>query len=112
MARGGKREGAGRPPGPDKSKRMLAEILEAIGCNPLENLAKIAKGERVHCATGINKELGEFMEEDALPTMDQIITANKELLQYVHPKKKAIEHTGKDGGEIPLGLALRFVKTD
>lgn len=100
MAKGGKQPGAGRPPGPDKAKRMLAEILETMNCDPLRILADIAKGERVKCTTYLDKDRGEHMEEAIIPTLDQRKDACKELLSYVHPKKKAVEHSGPNGDPI------------
>lgn len=32
-----------------------------------------------------------------------------EIAQYVLPKRKAIEHSGVDGGEIPLRVNVRFL---
>lgn len=92
MARGGKREGAGRKKGSlNKVLTSIADMLDEMGCNPLQNLAKVANGEK-HFAQVSDGELGEVY-----PTLDQMIAANKELSQYVAPKRKAVEHTGGDG---------------
>lgn len=107
----GKKTGGRKKGTPNKRTQMLEEILESMNCAPLENLARIANGERIRCTTYLNKETGEQVEEDVIPTLDQQITANKELLQYLYPKKRATEVTGKDGGPIDLrGINVTFGK--
>jgi hypothetical protein len=47
------------------------------------------------------------------PEADQQLrfNANKEVAQYMHAKRKAIEHSGPDGEGIPLtNLTLEFVR--
>lgn len=98
MAAGGKREGAGRKPGvPNKKTQLLEEILQSLNCDPIANLAKIANGERIMSLAYANKETGEFVESEVMPTIDQIKDANKELCQYIYPKRKAVEHSGSIG---------------
>lgn len=98
---GGKRPGAGRPKG-SKSKRTYEAmaILDALGVNPIENLARIAAGHPIRAQIGLNKDNGDIIVEDVIPTLEQQLAANKELAQYVAPKLKAIEHSGTDGGAI------------
>lgn len=103
MASGGKRAGAGRKKGvPNKKTQIVEEILESLGCNPLLNLVRIAMGERIMATTYLNKETGERVEEAVIPTLDQQLAANKELCQYVYPKRKAIEHSGPGGEKAVL----------
>jgi hypothetical protein len=62
----------GRPKG-SKNKQMLAVIdwLEALGCDPIEGMARITMGERAD-----------------LSLRAQVY---KELLQYIAPKHEAVE---------------------
>lgn len=81
MARGGKREGAGRKPGEQtKAQAMIEEILETLDCRPIEILASFAKGQPT-------EKGGEK------PTMEQRLGAAKELAQYIYPKRKAVENS-------------------
>lgn len=80
MEHGGKRKGAGRPKGTPSKKTIEAqERLEELGCDPLEVLALIASGE------SLGSEVPDIaMRKDAA----------KDLMQYVYPKRKAVEHSG------------------
>jgi Family of unknown function (DUF5681) len=71
----------GRPKG-SKNKQTLAvtELLEALGCDPIEGMAMIA------------------MDEKADPTLRAQIY--KELAQYIAPKRKAVEM--KTEGQLSL----------
>lgn len=103
MARGGKREGAGRKKGTlNKLLTSVADMLDEMNCNPLQNLAKVANGEK-HLAQVADGVLGEVY-----PTLDQMVAANKELAQYVAPKRKAVEHSGV-GGEPLTGITVNLV---
>ena len=77
---GGFRQGAGRPKGSlgEKTKAVQAK-LEELGCDPIEALANIS------------------MDNSNTPELR--FQANKELAQYVAPKRKAIEMDASvDGG--------------
>jgi hypothetical protein len=77
---GGFRQGAGRPKGSlgEKTKAVQAK-LEELGCDPIEALANISM--------------------DTSNTPELRFQANKELAQYVAPKRKAIEMDANlDGG--------------
>ncbi len=51
MPNGGKREGAGRKAGvPNKNTRDVQEMLDRLGVNPFEGMARIASGD-VSCGT-------------------------------------------------------------
>jgi hypothetical protein len=101
MAKGGKREGAGRPKGAVSQKTLeFTELAEKHGVRPGEIMMRVAKGERIMALAYANKETGEFVEEHIMPTLDQMLMADKEITQYVYPKRKAIEHGGPDGGPI------------
>ena len=78
MARGGKREGAGRPKGAKNLRTLDAmERFEALDCDPLEGMVRIA----VQAEKEGDKALAGNMY--------------KELSQYVYPKKKAVEVKGE-----------------
>tara|TARA_A100001201_G_C3930981_1_gene153589 strand:- start:171 stop:461 length:291 start_codon:yes stop_codon:yes gene_type:complete len=77
---GGFRQGAGRPKGSlgEKTKAVQAK-LDELGCDPIEALANISM--------------------DTSNTPELRFQANKELAQYVAPKRKAIEMDANlDGG--------------
>lgn len=77
---------AGRKKGtPNKKTQDVTDKLEAMGCDPIEGMAKIA--------------------EKAFEDADYQLAGNmyKELAQYVAPKRKAIEVTGEGGGPLVLG---------
>lgn len=87
-----------RPKGTLNSKTLEAiGILREKNCEPLGLLADIALGNEIRC--GVTTIAG-YAEVEIRPTLDQRKDAAKELCQYIYPKRKAIEHTGKDGAEI------------
>jgi hypothetical protein len=70
---------------PNKGTLAVAERLEAIGCDPIEGMARIAM--------------------DPETPIDLRAKLYSELAQYVAPKRKPIEHTGGSTGVGPmLGL--------
>jgi len=70
----------GRPKGsPNKRTLEVTARLAALGCDPIEGMAKIAADEM---ALGINGDR----------TLAGRMYA--ELAQYVAPKRKAVEHSG------------------
>ena len=107
--RGGREKGT-----PNKKTQQLEEYLDAIGCDPLEVMAKIAMGEPLLCRASVNdaklhgvnmpKSDGDddFIEIEMRPTFDQRMTAAKELMQYRYPKRRAIEHSGNNGSPIVI----------
>jgi|TARA_R110002051_G_scaffold11297_2_gene41239 hypothetical protein len=77
---GGQRAGSGRPKGSlgEKTKAVQAK-LDLIGCDPIEALANIS------------------MDNSNTPELR--FQANKELAQYIAPKRRAIEMDALvDGG--------------
>ena len=65
---------------PNKRTVELIERLDALGCDPLEGLARIA----------------------ADPATDTALRARvyADLLPYLYPKRKAVELSGPDGGAV------------
>lgn len=83
MARGGKREGAGRPAGAaTKRTREIAERALASGLTPLDYMLSVLRNEE-------------------LPISDRMDAA-KAAAPYVHARLAAIEHTGPDGGALKI----------
>ena len=82
---GGFRQGAGRPKGSlgEKTKAVQAK-LEELGCDPIEALANISM--------------------DISNTPELRFQANKELAQYVAPKRKAIEMDANLDGGLKVNL--------
>jgi hypothetical protein len=76
---------SGRPKG-SRNKLTLEVIdrLEALGCDPIEGMARIAMDEKAE-----------------LSLRAQMY---KELAQYVAPKRKAVEVTGEDGDSLQMEL--------
>jgi hypothetical protein len=111
---GGRAKGA-----PNKLTREAIEILERLGCNPIEGMARIAAGDvpcRVCRGKGKTlyqpahgKELAERTCESCYGSGMEIITPElsgkmyAELANYIYPKRKAVEHSGPDGASLDFG---------
>lgn len=81
MARGGKREGAGRPKGSASRKtREVADRAAEEGLLPLDYMLKVMRDE------GADQKRRDGMAIAAAP--------------YLHPKLSAVEHGGVGGGAI------------
>lgn len=65
----------------NKKSQDVQNMLDEIGCNPIEGMAIIA--------------------QRALENGDDVLAGNmyKELAQYVAPKRKAVEHSGSIDGD-------------
>ena len=89
---GGFRQGAGRPLGDlgEKTKAVQAK-LDQLGCDPIEALANIS------------------MDNSNTPELR--FQANKELAQYVAPKRKAVELDAAVDGGINVNL-VSFAKEE
>jgi hypothetical protein len=74
---------------PNKATSDLILTLNRLKCDPIRGMAQIA------------------MDESNEPALRGKMFA--ELAQYIHPKRKALEHSGPDGGAIPL---LRVIVED
>lgn len=73
--------GAGRKKGsPTKLSKEVASRLEALGCDPIEGMARVANDNTVEVAIRVR--------------------CYAELAQYVYPKRRATEHSGLGGGPI------------
>ncbi len=94
--RGGRQKGT-----PNRTSLGVVDQLAALGCDPIENLARFAQGKPI-------KAMVDGVRMDVIPTPDQQLAANKELAQYVAPKRKAVEHTTA-GGEPITGITVSLV---
>ena len=65
-----------------KITRDVAGLLNELGCNPIEGMAKLATD----------------------PKTSEPIRArmHAELAKYVHPQLRSVEHSGPDGGPIQV----------
>lgn len=88
MARGGKRDGAGRPAGAvTKRTREVAEKAVKEGLTPLDYMLTVLRDENADKADRM------WAAEKAAP--------------YFHAKLASVEHSGKDGGPLVLEI-VRF----
>lgn len=88
MARGGKREGSGRPAGAmTKKTRDVAVKAAAEGLTPLEYMMSV-------------------LRNDEADTKDRMWAAEK-AAPYIHARLASVEHSGKDGGPMVLEI-VRF----
>lgn len=79
MARGGRREGAGRKPGSlTKRTKEIAENAMAEGITPLEYMLKVMRDENADEAKRID--------------------CAKAAAPYMHPKRAPVDGDGKDAG--------------
>lgn len=91
----------GRPKGsPNKKTEELQDLADRLGCNPFEVLLKFAMNDWK--GLGYDTETRELMGprgpvEIMHVSPETRMKAAAEAAQYLFPKRKAIEHTGKDG---------------
>lgn len=90
----GERRGGREKNTPNKKTQEFLDLVAKHGVAPGELLARVVKGERIMALAYTNKETGEFVEHKVMPTLEQMIAADKELAQYTYPKRKAVEHSG------------------
>ena len=84
---GGARKGAGRKQGAATAKtREIANSAAAAGITPLEYMLSVMRDEDAEPRERMGAALG------AAP--------------YIHPKLSSIEHSGPDGGEIPIASRI------
>jgi hypothetical protein len=80
---------------------LRAEQLTGSGnWDPLDTLVEIALGAPLTTAGGL--DTGPLTAADP----ELRLSAAKELAKFLHPTLKAIEHTGPDGGDIPIRHSL------
>jgi hypothetical protein len=80
------RKTGGRAAGtPNRQTREVNDILESLGCNPIEGMARIA------------------MDRKHSPQLRGRMFA--ELAQYIYPRRKALELAGSQSLELQLSIA-------
>lgn len=110
MAIGKKTGGGSRKGKPNKVSKDIAEKLADLGCDPIEGMARIAFGAE----SGFEEKLANLALDGDLSLIPALLKdlslagqMYKELAQYVAPKRKAIEHSGSDGGVLELIVTHR-----
>jgi hypothetical protein len=88
-AKPGERRGGRTKGTPNKKTASIQEKLDALKCDPLEGMARIA-----------NEAMANGDAQLAL-------SAFKELAQYVAPKRKAVELSNEEGKE-PLTIKWKL----
>ncbi len=82
MARGGKREGAGRKPGaPNKATAEREQEVKASGLTPLDYMLSVLRNENAPA--------------------DARMWAAEKAAPYVHPKLASVDHKSSDGSMSP-----------
>lgn len=85
----GKKTGGRTKGTPNKATQDLLDMIEATGCcHPVQGMAEIAMQARSEGNLELAKD------------------CYKELAQYVAPKRKAIEHSGKIENDQPLVIVV------
>lgn len=102
---------------PNKRTQELVDILEEKGFSPASEIIRLYRRawkeyrryDEIYDAIQderTNHEIKVPLTYDAIPHLKLALDAAKELMNYVYPKRKAIEITGKNGG--PLDAFLRM----
>lgn len=93
MARGGKREGAGRRAGCVTTKtRKAADKAAEQGLTPLDYMLQV-------------------LRDEGQPKVDRMWAAEK-AAPYVHAKLAAVDHTSSDGSMSPKPSTIEFVSPE
>lgn len=97
---------------PNKTTQELMDIADKLECNPFEVLIHFAKGDFE--ALGYPKEkvvaISENGEEIRAPSISPELRQKsaKDACEFLFPKRKAIEHTGKDGEKLSIEQFLKL----
>ena len=86
----------------NKQTADLHETARRLNCDPFEILILFAKGD--HEALGYDKFnrkiFGENVVDELTISPELREKSAKDACEYLYPKRKAIEHTGKDGEQL------------
>lgn len=107
----GKKTGGRRKGVPNKITQDLAKQLDELGFNPASELVQIfldAKEEYARSAeiydaiqdARIAADVKTPLKDTAPEYLKIAASACADLMQYVYPKRKAIEHTGANGSDL------------
>lgn len=88
---GGRREGAGRPPGAVQTKTRAVAIK--LGLNGLTPLEVMVKAMRYYADQG---------------DLDKAASFAKDAAPYMHPRLASVEHGGQDGKPIRTEAKIVF----
>lgn len=97
---------------PNKKSFDISEKLAALGCDPIEGMARIA----IDAETAFKNRLRELNDgaEVEIPGLYKDLglagSMYKELAQYVAPKRKAIEVSGDKDNPIAISLSLPQIR--
>lgn len=117
---GGARPGAGRKKGSlNKRTQDLIELLEERGYSPVAELIEVGayarkeyeRSAEIYDAIQAKREGHEIRTplNDTAPTYLQIMQKSAaEIMPYMYPKRKAIEHTGANGESLFQSLSDLF----
>lgn len=88
---------------PNMRTQELFDIAQNLNCNPFEVLIHFASGDYealgyTQTKTITTKDGSTFEEWTISPELRQ--RSAKDACEYLYPKRKAIEHTGKDGEKL------------
>jgi len=90
MARGGKREGAGRKRcKPNKKTAARQAAVEASGLAPLDYLLQVMRDERI--------------------PLELRIDAAKSVAPYLYHRLSSVQHSGADGGPVKFEQIVRII---
>ena len=90
---GHKKKGGRKKGVPNKSKCEAQKLAAELGVDPLKILLLVANGDW----EALKIDIKRLTDRDK---MQMRINAAGEALQYIMPKKKAVEHSGPEGGPI------------
>ena len=118
---GGRKKGT-----PNKVTASIAEKLAAWACDPFKTLAAIADGDlacnvcrgkgktRYQAAHDGDRTFERTCQSCYGSKFEKVSPAERgkaaaELAQYIAPKRKAIEHSGPEGGPMQAKVTVEFV---
>lgn len=102
MARGGKRDGAGRPKNkPNKATIARQERIASTGVTPLDVMIE---DMRFHYEL-YHKAKADRDNQGAATELALARDAAKDAAPYTHPRLASVEHMGKGGGPIEISDA-------
>lgn len=109
----GKKWGGRKKGTPNKPTGDIFETVKNKNCNVIEFFCDVINGDFKSLGYESNvmtKLVGDNAITEDVITLEHRIKAARELAQYLYPKRKAIEHTGKDGTDLFLDRLLNAEK--
>ncbi len=106
-AKPGERRG-GRKKGTPNKRTLYLERMKERAFDPFEITMQIAAGE-VEETEVVKDAKGKPVAVKVPLSWRLRLDAAKELMQYIAPKLRAIEHSGPDGGPIPVTRIVREI---